>query len=156
MGRPFYIRKRWELPFVDNEFDAVASWYVLEHVDDWKKCIQEMLRVTKPGGVLFINAPDYSNTYEEHYRVDFGKPLVSNRNEFKEFLQENNKEMETFYELNFITMEDVLSELKRYEKEKKQNLEIINYEKRNPGSAVFRENGRLCFRHRIDLVVRLL
>lgn len=152
----FIFGKGEELPFKDNEFDAVASWQVLEHVDDWKTCIQEMLRVTKPGGVLFINAPDYRNSYEEHYRVDFGKPLVSNRNEFKEFLQENDKEMETFYELNFITTQDVLNELKRYEKEKKQTLEIINYEERDPGSAVIRENGKLCFRHRIDLAVRLL
>jgi len=42
------------LPFGDNEFDALICIEVLEHVPDTEKAIQEMARVLKPGGKVFI------------------------------------------------------------------------------------------------------
>lgn len=45
-----YDGKGEALPFHTGEFDAVTSHMVLEHVDDWKQCIREMLRVTRGGG----------------------------------------------------------------------------------------------------------
>lgn len=59
------------LPFEDESFDLITSYQTLEHVQDVKGCIQEMLRVLKRGGVLYIRAPDYNCFYEPHYRVPF-------------------------------------------------------------------------------------
>lgn len=42
------------LPFGDDEFDAVAISFGLRNVNDPKKALREMLRVTKPGGRLVI------------------------------------------------------------------------------------------------------
>ena len=43
------------LPFADAEFDAVTMSYALRNVNDPKKALRELLRVTKPGGRLVIN-----------------------------------------------------------------------------------------------------
>ncbi len=45
------------LPFDNNMFDAVISVAVIHHIyeyNDRLKCINEMIRVTKPGGQIFI------------------------------------------------------------------------------------------------------
>lgn len=45
-----------DLPFEDNAFDVILSQAVLEHVPDPQKAVDEMARVLKPGGTLFIEA----------------------------------------------------------------------------------------------------
>ncbi|MBO9625317.1 MAG: class I SAM-dependent methyltransferase [Microbacterium sp.] len=44
-----------DLPFADAEFDAVTMSYSLRNVNDPKKALRELFRVTKPGGRLVIN-----------------------------------------------------------------------------------------------------
>lgn len=60
-----------ELPFPENMFDIIICYTVLEHVQDYKKAIQEMLRVLKPGGNIYIFAPNYLFPREGHYRITF-------------------------------------------------------------------------------------
>ena len=60
-----------KLPFADQSFDLVTTFQTLEHVSDVKQCINEMLRVLKPGGVLYLRAPDYRCFFEPHYRLPF-------------------------------------------------------------------------------------
>jgi demethylmenaquinone methyltransferase/2-methoxy-6-polyprenyl-1,4-benzoquinol methylase len=43
-----------KLPFKDNEFDAVTISFGLRNVNEPKKALAEMLRVTKPGGRIVI------------------------------------------------------------------------------------------------------
>ncbi len=43
-----------ELPFPDNHFDYVYSFGVLHHAANTKLCINEALRVVKPGGTVKI------------------------------------------------------------------------------------------------------
>jgi ubiquinone/menaquinone biosynthesis C-methylase UbiE len=57
------------LPFPDSHFDIVTSYQTLEHVQNVYQCIAEMMRVLKPGGILFVKAPDYMSTFEGHYRL---------------------------------------------------------------------------------------
>ncbi len=59
------------LPFADSSFDLVTTYQTLEHVQDVRACMQEMLRVLKPGGILYIIAPDYSGWLEPHYGILF-------------------------------------------------------------------------------------
>jgi len=42
------------LPFGDDEFDAVTMSYALRNVNDPKKALRELFRVTKPGGRLVV------------------------------------------------------------------------------------------------------
>ena len=41
-----------EIPFPDTNFDAVTIGYGLRNVPNLNGCLQEILRVLKPGGVL--------------------------------------------------------------------------------------------------------
>ena len=43
------------LPFGDDEFDAVTMSYALRNVHDPKRALRELFRVTAPGGRLVIN-----------------------------------------------------------------------------------------------------
>lgn len=45
------------LPYDSNTFDVVYSAYMLPYVPDKLKAVQEMLRVTKPRGVVMVHAP---------------------------------------------------------------------------------------------------
>ncbi len=44
-----------DLPFADDEFDAVTMSYGLRNVQQPKKALAELYRVTKPGGRLVVN-----------------------------------------------------------------------------------------------------
>jgi len=61
--------KAESLPFQDTYFDFVYCYTVLEHVQDVKKSISEMIRVCKPGGFIFIETPNYRMCYEPHYKI---------------------------------------------------------------------------------------
>lgn len=138
------------LPFEDSSFDLVTSWYVLEHVANVEKCIEEMIRVLKPGGTIFINAPDYRNSYEEHYGIDIGKPIVQNQELLKSALISGHDSLEVFDGLNFIIKPEVIAYIERVSRYGR--LEIIDLEKNNPG--VVREDGLLKYRRRIQLIVK--
>jgi ubiquinone/menaquinone biosynthesis C-methylase UbiE len=45
------------LPANDKEFDVVVSLANLEHLENPKRCLQEIFRVLKPGGKLLLTAP---------------------------------------------------------------------------------------------------
>ncbi len=43
------------LPFATDSFDVVYSSNVAEHIPDWQKMAEEMLRVAKPGGLVVLS-----------------------------------------------------------------------------------------------------
>ncbi|MFA5173390.1 MAG: methyltransferase domain-containing protein [Candidatus Paceibacterota bacterium] len=55
----------------DNSFDIIHCYTVLEHVKDIDKSLDEMIRIVKPGGKIYINTPNYSFPYEGHYKIPF-------------------------------------------------------------------------------------
>jgi SAM-dependent methyltransferase len=55
-----------QLPFPDATFDLVFSHEVLEHVTDDRVCVQEMVRVTRPGGRLVVFVPNRLYFFETH------------------------------------------------------------------------------------------
>lgn len=71
------------LPFSDAAFDLIFSHEVLEHVDDDRACVKEMVRVTRPGGRLAVFVPNRLYPFETHGifwrgRYHFGNaPLVN-------------------------------------------------------------------------------
>jgi ubiquinone/menaquinone biosynthesis C-methylase UbiE len=63
------------LPFADQTFHLVTMNQVIEHVGDQNACLQEAVRVLKPGGALYIACPNYLRFYEPHYKI-FWLPLM--------------------------------------------------------------------------------
>ena len=58
--KPFVHGSATDLPFDDNEFDSIWTVWTLEHVPNPERALQEMRRVVKPGGILFL-APSWNN-----------------------------------------------------------------------------------------------
>ena len=46
------------LPFAEAEFDATVSMEVIEHVEDQFAFLRELVRVTKPGGLVVVTTPN--------------------------------------------------------------------------------------------------
>ncbi|MGB4136585.1 MAG: class I SAM-dependent methyltransferase [Microbacterium sp.] len=59
-----------DLPFGDDEFDAVTMSYSLRNVQDPKKALAELFRVTRPGGRVVIN--EFSTPPKPLFRGFFG------------------------------------------------------------------------------------
>lgn len=72
-----------DLPFEDNSFDVVFCNHVLEHIEDDKKAMSELLRVLKPKGLGIFQIPqdlglnetyeDFSITSKEERKKHFGQ-----------------------------------------------------------------------------------
>jgi SAM-dependent methyltransferase len=58
-----FIAPAWNLPFLENEFDALISTQALEHTKKVSEAVLEMKRVVKPGGLIFVSVP---LTFPEH------------------------------------------------------------------------------------------
>lgn len=71
------------LPFPAGTFDLILSHEVLEHVQDDRKAVQEMVRTLKPGGRLVLFCPNRGYPFETHGmywrgRYKFGNiPLIN-------------------------------------------------------------------------------
>ncbi|MCO6509189.1 MAG: class I SAM-dependent methyltransferase [Aridibacter famidurans] len=48
-------------PFDDSEFDIVVSRHVIEHLPLVIDFVEELYRITKPGGIIEIVTPHYTN-----------------------------------------------------------------------------------------------
>ena len=51
-GIQYLLGDAMEIPFSDTNFNAVTIGYGLRNVPNLNECLQEILRVLKPGGVL--------------------------------------------------------------------------------------------------------
>ncbi len=61
----------YNLPFSDNEIDAIICDQVLEHLDNLPKALKEMHRVLKAGGLIYIAVPfvvGYHSSPDDYYR----------------------------------------------------------------------------------------
>ena len=60
----FFVGDAQDLPFGDSVFDAVVNYGIIHHVLDWQKCIREISRVMRHGGIFYfeeIYPPLYAN-----------------------------------------------------------------------------------------------
>ena len=55
-----------QLPFPDDWFDLVLSHEVLEHVQDDRRALEEIVRALKPGGRLALFVPNRGYPFETH------------------------------------------------------------------------------------------
>jgi SAM-dependent methyltransferase len=66
------------LPYPDDHFDLVFSNEVIEHVQDDRQTAREMVRVTKPGGLVVLFAPNRLYPFETHGAYLFGRYVFGN------------------------------------------------------------------------------
>lgn len=59
-----FVGDSQDLPFKDEVFDATVNFGIIHHVLDWRRCIRELARVLRTGGVFYfeeIYPPLYAN-----------------------------------------------------------------------------------------------
>ncbi len=120
-----------KIPFKDESFDIVCAYQVLEHVNNLKESLSEMLRVCRRDGIVFLHAPNYDRNYEEHFLLDFYKPLRGNKEEFKQLVMSIGADPNEVDILNFINKQDIIdtiSEIGSYS--------IIDLQEGNPLSNI--------------------
>lgn len=67
------------IPFPSSTFDLILSHEVIEHVQDDRAAISEMVRVLKPGGRIVIFAPNRGYPFETHGMYWKGKYSFGNK-----------------------------------------------------------------------------
>ena len=70
--RAFISSDPRRLPYDDASFDAVLSCGVLEHVEDPDASLEELVRVLRPGGVLYVYKLPNRFSYLEHIAKRMG------------------------------------------------------------------------------------
>ncbi|MBI2670925.1 methyltransferase domain-containing protein [Candidatus Woesearchaeota archaeon] len=79
------------IPFKDNMFDLTYNSGVIEHLDNPRKAINEMTRVTKPNGLIVIIVPNKCCLFYQIYKTLFWGiqetpySFFRFKNEFNEF-----------------------------------------------------------------------
>ncbi|MBT3583419.1 MAG: methyltransferase domain-containing protein [Halobacteriovoraceae bacterium] len=75
------------LPFKDSSFDKVISNSVLEHVENPTEVFSEMVRVTRPGGRIFLSVPFafalHQRPYDYHRFTRYILERYAHRNKLK-------------------------------------------------------------------------
>src|SRR5262249_52902868 len=62
-----------DLPLSDASVDVCVMLELLEHVRDWKSCIDECTRVLRPGGALYLSTSNRLCPKQQEYNL----PLYS-------------------------------------------------------------------------------
>ncbi len=60
-----------DLKFDENTFDLVCAFDVIEHVENDKLAISEMIRVCKSNGIVFVTVPAFMQLWSKHDEVNY-------------------------------------------------------------------------------------
>lgn len=69
----FEVGSGTRLPFPDGAFDVCIMPELLEHVAEWQACLDEAVRVLRPGGVLYLSTSNWLCPVQQ----EFNLPLYS-------------------------------------------------------------------------------
>lgn len=71
----------------NNKFDIVATYSVLHHVPDYLKIIKEMIRITKKGGVIYLDHEVNENYwYKNKYYSEFLRKVAPIHRKYLKYL----------------------------------------------------------------------
>lgn len=59
------------LTFADNSYDLVCAFDVVEHVEDDKLAVSEMIRVCKSNGFVFVTVPAFMDLWSKHDEINY-------------------------------------------------------------------------------------
>lgn len=107
-----------KLPLEDNSVDFVLSSHVIEHFYDPIKAVKEWLRVTRPGGYVFIIAPHKERTFDRDRprttlaelieRHEFPNPPVPDHHgHYSVWITEDFLELSNHFGWNVVKYQDV-------------------------------------------------
>lgn len=82
-----YVCDLASIPVADNRYDFILCSQVLEHVPEPEKVLEELYRVLKPGGELFLSVPlffpEHGVPYDFYRFTQFGLHYLLEKAEFQ-------------------------------------------------------------------------
>lgn len=100
------------LPFRTGTFDVITLLNVLEHVSDTGTTLRECARVIRPGGHVFIVAPNYKFRFSEPHYATRWLPLLP-WTLHRRYLRARGRDLTLFDSLHFVSRESVLKDAAR-------------------------------------------
>jgi SAM-dependent methyltransferase len=85
--------------FADGRFDLVTALDVVEHIDDDRAAVRELVRVVRPGGMLLVTVPAFPGLWSDHDEVNHHKRRYRGR-EIRDLLTSNGCELVRFTYMN--------------------------------------------------------
>ncbi|MGH9751254.1 MAG: class I SAM-dependent methyltransferase [Blastocatellia bacterium] len=89
-------------PFDDNQFDEVVGSHVIEHVRDPMAVMSELHRITRPGGLIKLVAPHWTNpdfatdlTHRNHLNSYSFRNMIEGREVFSFYTEVRFRERKT-------------------------------------------------------------
>jgi 2-polyprenyl-3-methyl-5-hydroxy-6-metoxy-1,4-benzoquinol methylase len=67
---PIFYGLLEDAPFADNSFDVITLWAVLEHLHDPVQMLNNVCRLLKPGGSVYILVPNFNSIPGRFLRQD--------------------------------------------------------------------------------------
>jgi len=67
----FEIGSVTNLPWSDASMDVCLSPEPLEHVQDWESCVNEFVRILKPGGILYLSTTNKLCPRQQEFDLPF-------------------------------------------------------------------------------------
>ena len=92
-----------QLPWAEDTFDVVLSFQVLEHVVAPAKMLAEAMRVLKPGGRLYCEAPSHRSLIEGHFGIAWLPVLANSKPLAKAYVAMQGRNPAFLDELNLMT-----------------------------------------------------
>lgn len=98
-----------DIPLESDSFEGIICTEVIEHVDDPQSAIRELLRVSKPGGLLYLTAPmSWGLHYEPHDYFRYTKYGLSSMLEREGFEVLEIRQIGGVFVMSWARMSDVL------------------------------------------------
>ena len=69
LGAEFHVGSATELPFDDGSRDVCLLPFILEHVAAWEQCIDEAVRVLRPGGVIYLATTSWLCPVQDEFNL---------------------------------------------------------------------------------------
>jgi 2-polyprenyl-3-methyl-5-hydroxy-6-metoxy-1,4-benzoquinol methylase len=134
------LNKGKSINLPDNTFDYIVSFQVLEHVETPDRIsleffLGDLIRLLKPGGIMYHRAPNYNSFYEGHYCIPWFPFL--NRTTGRWYLKLLRRDMSNYdNNIDLIKPKKIRKALSQYDKD----IEMISLGKKEFASSFSSEN----------------
>jgi 2-polyprenyl-6-hydroxyphenyl methylase/3-demethylubiquinone-9 3-methyltransferase len=67
----FRLGSATQLPWTDDSMDVCIALELLEHVEEWRKCLNEFTRILRPGGALLVTTTNRLCPLQAEFNIPF-------------------------------------------------------------------------------------
>ena len=136
----FRVGSATALPLDDRSLDVCIAADLLEHVPEWKQCLDEFARVLRPGGVLFVGTSSRLCPVQEEFTL----PLYSwyptrLKRHYEELARTTRPELAnhaTYPAVNWFSFYQLRKELDRRGLDAKDRFDLADTSSKSPVAAM--------------------